>query len=503
MDGLRNGFRVLGLARSLARHDALSALERLDIAPGAVRLAKLVSGSRADACSANTLARALSEAGPGFAALGRLAGLFWDPLQLGARGAGDDPRSRPPPFAAHVARATIARELRQPVASLFSAFDDAPDTIGHLAQVHHARSADGRALAVKVLRPGVHGALMRDLALIRLLADRLARRRPEWRGLRIEDAIDGFAEALETEIDFRIEAAAATEIADNFAGDETFRLAGTDWERSTRRVLTRELVTGPRIGERDAILAAGFDSDQVLGNLIAAFFKQVLRDGAFVAEVSGETLRLAQDGAIVAADLGAVVRLTPGVRRNLGALLVGLVVRDFENAAQALLEAGWVPPHHERASTARTLERIAGAAAGGWGSFSHVIVRVFHDAELAILEGQPRLISFESALLAIERIAIAIAPQTPLWDTALPVIRSCLADIPAQSGRRIEHPRPVANGRAEGRRPGEAPARPPVDALRLYPKAIRRLRLDVEKNPFLPMMWIVFVVFFLTLALIL
>ncbi len=83
------------------------------------------------------------------------------------------------------------------------------------------------------------------------------------------------------------------------------------------------------------------------------------------------------------------------------------------------------------------------------------------------------------------------------------MIRSCLADIPAQSGRRIEHPRPVANGRAEGRRPGEAPARPPVDALRLYPKAIRRLRLDVEKNPFLPMMWIVFVVFFLTLALIL
>ena len=503
MDGLRNGFRLLGLARSLARHDALSALERLGIAPGAVRLAKLVRRSRGGACSASALARALSEAGPGFAALGRLVGRYWEPLGLGALGAGDGACPRPPPVAGREVRATIARQLHQPFGSLFSAFDDAPNTIGPLAQVHRAESADGRALAIKVLRPGVDRALMRDLALMRALVGRLAHRRPDWRGLRVEDAIDGIAEVLETEIDLRLEAAAATEIADNFVGDETFRVAETDWERSARRVLTREHVAGPGIGERDAILAAGFDPARILQNLIAAFFKQVLRDRAFLAETSGETLRLAHDGAIVAADLGAVVRLTPGVSRSLGKLLAGLVERDFEGAARALVEAGWVPPHREPASIARSLERIAGGPRGGRASFSDLIVPVFHNAELAILDGQPRLISFESALLAIEEIAAAIAPQTPLWDTALPVIRSCLADIPARGGRRAERPRPVASGLAEGRRPGEPPARPPADTLRLYPKAIRRFRSNLEKNPFLPMTWIVFVAFFIFLALIL
>ena len=344
MDGLRNGFRLLGLARSLARHDALSALERLGIAPGAVRLAKLVRRSRGGACSASALARFLSEAGPGFAALGRLVGRYWEPLGLGALGAGDRPCPRPPPVAGREVRATIARQLHQPFGSLFSAFDDAPSTIGPLAQMHRAESADGRALAVKVLRPGVDRALMRDLALMRALVGRLAHRRPDWRGLRVEDAIDGIAEVLETEIDLRLEAAAATEIADNFVGDETFRVAETDWERSARRVLTREHVAGPGIGERDAILAAGFDPARILHNLIAAFFKQVLRDRTFLAETSGETLRLAHDGAIVAADLGAVVRLTPGVCRSLGTLLAGLVERDFEGAARALVEAGWVPP---------------------------------------------------------------------------------------------------------------------------------------------------------------
>ncbi len=172
MDGLRNGFRLLGLARSLARHDALSALERLGIAPGAVRLAKLVRRSRGGACSASALARALSEAGPGFAALGRLVGRYWEPLGLGALGAGDGACPRPPPVAGREVRATIARQLHQPFGSLFSAFDDAPNTIGPLAQVHRAESADGRALAVKVLRPGVDRALMRDLALMRALVGR-------------------------------------------------------------------------------------------------------------------------------------------------------------------------------------------------------------------------------------------------------------------------------------------------------------------------------------------
>jgi ubiquinone biosynthesis protein len=369
--------------------------------------------------------------------------------------------------------------------------------------VHRAESTDGRALAVKVLRPGVDAALMRDLALMGALAGRLALLRPEWRGLRIEDSIDGFAEVLETGIDLRLEAAAAMKIADNFVGDETFRLAETDWERSARRVLTRAYVTGPGIDERDAIMAAGFDPAQVLVNLITAFFKQVLRDGAFVTEFSGETLRMAQDGAIVATDLGAVVRLTPGARRYLGALLAGLVERDFEGAARALQEAGWVPPHREPVSTARALERIADTADGEKRSFSDLVVPVFHAAELAILEGHPRLIAFESALLGIERIAAAIAPQTPLWDTALPVIRSCLADVPARRGRRIARPRPVASELAVGRLPGESPARPPADALRLYPKVIRRLRFDTGINPYLPMTWIVFVAFFVFLALIL
>ena len=141
MDGLRNGFRLLGLARSLARHDALSALERLGIAPGAVRLAKLVRRSRGGACSASALARALSEAGPGF----------------GALGAGDRPCPRPPPVAGREVRATIARQLHQPFGSLFSAFDDAPSTIGPLAQVHRAESADGRALAVRSCAPAWTG----------------------------------------------------------------------------------------------------------------------------------------------------------------------------------------------------------------------------------------------------------------------------------------------------------------------------------------------------------
>ena len=504
MDGLRNGLRLLGLARSLARQDALSALERLGIAPWAVRLAKLVGGSRGDAFSASTLTGALSEAGPGFAALGRLAGHFWEPLGLGALGAGGDAWPWRAPLGGREARVTIARQLRQPFASLFLAFDDAPDTVGQFAQVHRARAPDGRALAVKVLRPGVYGALMRDLVLIRLLVGRLARRRPEWRGLRIDDAIDGIAEVLETEIDFRLEAAAAAEITDNFVGNETFRVPGTDWERSARQVLTREHVAGPGIDERDAILAAGFEPSHILHNLIAVSFKQVLRDGAFPAEVSGENLRVSQDGAIVAADLGAVVRLTPAVRRRVGALLAGLVERHFEGAARALVEAGWVPPPPSRTrvvhARARADRRQPTRRLG-------VVFRCRRPRLPRHRTRNPRRATKADRLQigaarhradrGRDRAANASLGYGLAGDPKLPGRRR------RRGGQRVARPRPAAPGLADGGRQGEAPAHPPANALRLYPKAIRRRRRDFEKNPFLPMTWIVFVAFFLFLALIL
>ncbi len=68
---LRTLLRLLVIARTLARRDALAPLEELGVAPGIVWLARLVSRGRAEGRPGQKLARALTELGPSFIKLGQ------------------------------------------------------------------------------------------------------------------------------------------------------------------------------------------------------------------------------------------------------------------------------------------------------------------------------------------------------------------------------------------------------------------------------------------------
>ena len=62
-----------------------------------------------------------------------------------------------------------------------------------------------------------------------------------------------FTEAVRLEMDLRFEAAAASELAENFAGDPTFRVPQVDWRRTGRAVLTTERISGIRVDDREAL----------------------------------------------------------------------------------------------------------------------------------------------------------------------------------------------------------------------------------------------------------
>ena len=108
------------------------------------------------------------------------------------------------------------------------------------------REPDGslKAVAVKVLRPGIEQRFHQDLDSYFFAARMIERFHPPSRRLRPEAVVETLAKSVAIEMDLRMEAAAISEIAENSKNDEGFRVPQVDWSRSARRVLTLEWIDG-------------------------------------------------------------------------------------------------------------------------------------------------------------------------------------------------------------------------------------------------------------------
>src|SRR5206468_12733387 len=136
-----------------------------------------------------------------------------------------------------------------------------------------------------VLRPGIVEAFSRDLDLFLWLATLGERLQPSLRRLRPIEVVRTLADVVRFEMDLRFEAAAASELAENFAGDPDFRVPRVDWLRTGRSVLTFERISGVRVDDRAALMAAGHRIEDLSTKAAGAFFNQVFRDGFFHADV--------------------------------------------------------------------------------------------------------------------------------------------------------------------------------------------------------------------------
>ena len=104
-------------------------------------------------------------------------------------------------------------------------------------------------VAVKVLRPGIERAFLRDVDAFHLAASLIELLAPFARRLRPRAVINHFEGVVQGELDLRMEAAAAAEFAANSERDPGFRVPAVIWQASGRRVLTLEWASGVNLGD--------------------------------------------------------------------------------------------------------------------------------------------------------------------------------------------------------------------------------------------------------------
>lgn len=417
--------RIARIARTLVAYDAFEALGLPELSPTAARLAARLRRRGLPQRPGQRLALALAELGPGFVKLGQVLSTRADLVGEAVAGDLTDLQDQVAPFAFAEIEATLEREFGRPLGELYASIDRTAIAAASIAQVHFAVACDGREVAVKVLRPGVEAAFARDVDLLAWFAALAERFAPRLRRLKPQAVVETLAQTVRLEMDLRLEAAACDELAQNFKDDPEFRVPKVDWTRTAKRVLTTERVIGIPIDEREKLVEAGHDPQEIVAKAARAFFRQVFRDGYFHADMHPGNMFVAADGALVAVDFGIMGRIDRPTRIVLADMLAGFLNQNYRQVAEVHFRAGFVPASQDVGAFAQAARAIAEPILGlplEQISLARLLAQLFEVTEQFQMETQPQLLLLQKSMLVCEGVGRRLDPRINMWTLARPLI---------------------------------------------------------------------------------
>lgn len=293
-------------------------------------------------------------------------------------------QARPETFEA--VRSVIEDEFGAPLEDLFQSFDPQPLAAASIGQVHRARLADGREVAVKIQRPGLDEVIELDLTLLKVFIDSVRSALPP---MDFDTIIEEIQRTVRDELDYQGEARAMQRVRSALAGKTAITVPATVDALCGRRVLTSEFVQGRKLttvldeyqqqGHRQAIA-------DTLHTLLDAWFHQVLVGGVFQADPHPGNLMVADDGQLVLLDFGCTMTLPETFRRGYFRVLQAAIVGEREVIAETLQGLGFVTrsgrPDTLLAFTDALLDQLRDAMldgrndGGGWPSAEDLMAQV-------------------------------------------------------------------------------------------------------------------------------
>jgi len=377
------------------------------------------------------LSSAIARLGPSYVKLGQFMSTRGDIVGAKVAAQLELLQDRMAPHPRSVSLAIIEAAFDAKIETLFSEFGDSV-AAASIAQVHRARTRDGdREVAVKVLRPGIERRFGRDLSDMFFAARAAERFAPELHRLKLVEIVETLARSVRIEMDFRLEAAAASEFAENIADDEDFLAPEINWDLTTREVLTMEWMEGASLADSDRLAALGFDPPKLGQTLIQSFLRHALRDGFFHADMHQGNLLVDSRGRIGAVDFGIMGRLGPKERRFLAEILYGFITRDYQRVAEVHFEAGYVPRIHRVEDFAQAIRAIGEpihSRTADQISMAKLLTLLFEITALFDMTTRIELVMLQKTMVVVEGVARKLDPRLNMWATAEPVVGAWIAD---------------------------------------------------------------------------
>ncbi|MGA2397257.1 MAG: ubiquinone biosynthesis regulatory protein kinase UbiB [Steroidobacteraceae bacterium] len=384
----------------------------------------------AGATRGERLRLALEELGPVFVKFGQAVSTRRDLLPVDIADELAKLQDRVPPFCSTVAMASVEQAFGRPIQEIFATFEATPLAAASIAQVHAATLKSGEEVVVKILRPGMHEVIERDLEVLGALAALADEYWEDARRLRPLELVSEYRKTILDELDLMREAGNAAQLKRNFAGSTLLYVPAVYWDYCRSNVMVMERIHGVIVSRMDELRARGTNIAKLAENGVEIFFTQVFRHNFFHADMHPGNIFVQTDDPenprYAAVDFGIVGTLQPRDQHYLAENFLAFFQRDYGRVAALHIESGWVPRTarvDELESAVRTVCEPIFNKPLKEISFAQVLLRLFEVARRFDMQVQPQLVLLQKTLLNIEGLGRQLYPELDLWKTAQPILR--------------------------------------------------------------------------------
>lgn len=382
---------------------------------------------------AKKLTKTLAGLGPTFIKLAQLfssrADIFPEPY-LSAIGTLQD---QVPPDPVDKVKAVVEAEYGQGVEEVFDEFDVVPIAAASLGQVHRA-IADGREVAVKVLRPQVEEMVALDLDISFRVLFWLNILFPNHHVRGLTNVVREFSVRVREEMDFRKEAENIHHFQRLFGNHKRVRAPHVYDDYTRQRVLVMEYCRGTKIdGLHEQFRSGRLSFDDVMETLTGLYLRMMMVDGFLHADPHAGNLLVEDDGTIIVLDWGMVLQVPRWTREDILSIALAVEREELDGVINGMYHLGMISPDVSRGEIREAateilhiLERLTG---GGRERIQEMVQEIFDTFYTWPLLLPQELVYFFRTSALLEGIGFNYRPDFDGLGMVRRVIREYRSDI--------------------------------------------------------------------------